>query len=65
MFNVRIAGDHLYLKMAVHLTVAGDVFDGLGLWCPFSHELSWMRSETELSQFRRIFAFCYLLLHEA
>ena len=38
--------------MAFHLTVAGDVFDGV-LFCAvlFSHEMSWMRSETELSQF--------------
>ena len=32
MFNARLAGDHL----AVHLAVAGDVFDGV---CPFSHEI--------------------------
>ena len=29
----------------MHLTVAGDVFDGVFLCCPFSHEMSWMRSE--------------------
>ena len=42
--------------MAVHLTVAGDVFDGV-LFCAllFSHNMSWMRSGTELSQFLRIF----------
>ena len=27
-----MAGDHLYGKMAVHLAVAGDVFDGV-LFC--------------------------------
>ena len=32
--------------MAVHLAVAGDVFDGVFLCCPFSHEMSWMRSGT-------------------
>ena len=26
MFQVRLAGDHLYGKMAVHLAVACDVF---------------------------------------
>ena len=31
--------------------VYGDVF----LCCPFSHEVSWMRSWTELSQFLRVF----------
>ena len=36
--------------------VAGDVFDGV-LFCAvlFSHEMSWMRPGTELSQFMRIF----------
>ena len=46
MLNVRLAGDHLYLKIAFHLAVAGDVFDGVFLCCPFSHEMSWMRSGT-------------------
>ena len=45
MLNVRLAGDYLYGKIAVHLAVAGDVFDGVFLCCPFSHE-SWMRSGT-------------------
>ena len=27
MLNVRLAGDHLYGEIAVHLAVAGDVFD--------------------------------------
>ena len=42
--------------MAVHLTVVGDVFNGV-LFCAvlFSHEMSKMRSGTELSQFLRIF----------
>ena len=30
------------------------------LYCPFSHEMSWMRCGTELSQFLRIF---YVLSH--
>ena len=38
--------------MAVHLAVAGDVFDAV-LFCAvlFSNDMSWMRSGTELSQF--------------
>ena len=43
MFNVR----HV-LKLAVHLTVTGDVFDGV-LW----------RSGTELSQFLSIFLYAF------
>ena len=33
MFNVRLSGDHgsTVWEMAVHLTVAGDVFDGVFL----------------------------------
>ena len=47
MLNVRLAGDHLQVwEIAVHLAVAGDVFDGVFLCCPFSHEMSWMRSGT-------------------
>ena len=41
--------------IAVHLAVVGDVFDGVFLCCPFSHEMSSMRSGTELSQFLRVF----------
>ena len=41
--------------MAVHLTVASDGFNGVFLWCHFSHEMSWMRSGTLLSQFLRVF----------
>ena len=42
--------------MAVHLAVAGDVFDGV-LFCAvlFPHEIFWMRPGTELSQILRIF----------
>ena len=38
-------------EIAVYLVVAGGVF----LCCPFSHEMSWMRSWTSLSQFLRVF----------
>ena len=45
MFNVRLA----VWEMGVHSAVAGNVFDGVILCCPFSHMMSWMRSGTELS----------------
>ena len=45
MLNVRLAGDHLNGEIAVHLTVACDVFAGVFL-CPSTHEMSWMRSGT-------------------
>ena len=32
--------------VAVHLAVAGDVYDGVFLCFLFSHEMSWMRSWT-------------------
>ena len=41
--------------MAVHLAIAGDVFDDVLVCAVFSHEMSWMRSGTHLSQFLRIF----------
>ena len=43
--------DRLVWGIAVHLAVVGDVYDGVFLCCPFSHEMSWMRSWTYLSQF--------------
>ena len=30
-------------EIAVHLAVAGGVYDGVFLCCPFSHEMSWIR----------------------
>ena len=33
-----------HCELAVHLAVAFDVYDGVFLCCPFSHEVSWMRS---------------------
>ena len=49
------------MGIAVHLADAGDVFDGV-LFCAvlFSHEMSWMRSGIELSQFLRIFLPTYV-----
>ena len=37
--NLKLAGT-TYMGIAVHLAVAGDVFDGVFLCCPFSHEIS-------------------------
>ena len=33
-------------EIAVYLAVAGGVYDVVFLFCPFSHEMSWMRSWT-------------------
>ena len=33
-------------EIAVHVAVAGDVYDGVFLCCPFSHDMSWMSSCT-------------------
>ena len=41
-------------EIAVRMAVAGGVYDGVFLCCPFSHEMSWMRSWTYLSQFLRV-----------
>ena len=41
--------------MVYILASVDDVFDGVFLCCPFSHEMSWMRSGTELGQFLRVF----------
>ena len=48
MLNVRLAGDHLYGKSLF--------FDGV-LFCAvlFSHEMSWIRSGTELGQYLRFY----------
>ena len=47
MLIVRLASDVTTLwKIAVYLAVACDGFDSVFLCCPFSHEMSWMRSGT-------------------
>ena len=33
-------------ETAVHLAVAGGDFDGVFVCCPFSQQMSWMRSGT-------------------
>ena len=58
MLNVRLAYDHR-LEIFVHLVVAGNVFVGVFLCYPFSHEMSWVRSKTELDQLLRV---CLLIL---
>ena len=45
LLNVRLADDHLY-GIAIHLAVAGDVYDGVFLLLSVSHEMSWVRSWT-------------------
>ena len=43
MLNVRLAGPPVW-EIAVHLVVAGDVYDVVFLCYHFSHEMFWMRS---------------------
>ena len=43
------------LYIYIHLTVTGDVFDGVFFVLSYSHEMSLMVSGTELSQFLRVF----------
>ena len=50
-------------EIAVHLAAAGDVLDGVFLCCPFSHEMSWMRSGTELIHFLGAFLLTHTYLH--
>ena len=56
MFNVRLAGYHLYGKWLFTCLLQVMSFDSV-LFCAFlfSHEMSWMKSGTELSQFIRTF----------
>ena len=42
------------MVIAVHMAVARDVFDYVFICCPFSHDISWMRSGTCLSQLLRV-----------
>ena len=54
MLNVRLAGDHQYWKLLItwlSLVMSLVVYFMLS----FSHEMSWMRSGTELSQFLKVF----------
>ena len=63
MFNVRVASNHLYgkwlftwLSLVMSLMMSYFVLS-------FSHEMSWMRSGTELSRFLRILQFCKAIYH--
>ena len=52
--NVRLANDHQYEKLMItwlSLVMSLMVYFVLS----FSHEMSWIRSRTELSQFLRVF----------
>ena len=55
MFNVWLSGDYLYGKwLFAWLSLMMSLMVSY-LCCPFSHEMSLVRSGTELSQFLRIF----------
>ena len=65
MLNVRLAGDHQYWKLLItwlSLVMSLVVYFMLS----FSHEMSWMRSGTELSQFLKVFLpnFVFEKLHK-
>ena len=55
-------------EFAVHLAVAGDVYDGAFLCCPFSRGVSWMRSwflrvslPTHVEKICFMFMYCFFL----
>ena len=55
MFNVKLAGVHLYRKwLFTWLSLVMSLMVSFFM-LSFSHEMSWVRSGTELSQFQRIF----------
>ena len=54
MLNIRLAGDHQYGKLLfTWLTLVMSLM--VSFCAVFSHEMSWVRSGTELSQFLRVF----------
>ena len=56
MLNVSLAGNHQYTKLLfAWLLLMIGVFDGVSFVLSFSHEMSWIRSGTKLSQFLRVF----------
>ena len=56
MFNVRLAGDHQYGKwLFTWLSLVMSLVVSCFVLSFFSHEMSWMRSGTELNKFLRIF----------
>ena len=55
MFNVRLAGDHLYGEwMFTWLSLVMSLMMSYFVLFFFPLEMSWMRSGTELNQFLRI-----------
>ena len=50
MFNVKLAGDHLYGKWLFTWLSLLMALMASYLCYPFSHEMSWMRSGIEFSQ---------------
>ena len=60
MFNVGLVGDDLYGKwLFTWLSLVMSLMVSYFVLFPFSHDMSWMRCRTELSQFLSI---SYLLL---
>ena len=51
MFNVMLAGDHLFIWLLLVMSLMVSYF----VLSFFIHEMSWMRSGIELSQSLRIF----------
>ena len=56
MFNVKLAGGHLYGKwLFTWLSLVMSLTMSYFVLCPFSHNMSWMKYGTELNQFLKIF----------
>ena len=55
MLHVRLASDYLFGKLLFSLLSLVISLIVYLLYCPVSHEMSWMRSGTELSQSLRVF----------
>ena len=55
MFYVRLAGDHLYWKLLFTWLSLVMSLIASNFVLSFFHQMSWMRSGTESSQFLRIF----------
>ena len=56
MFNFRLADDYLYGKwLFTWLSLVMSLMVFYFVFSFFAYDMSWMRSETELSQFLRLF----------
>ena len=62
--NDRLAGDHLYGKWQLTWVSLVMSLVLVCLCCPFSHEMSCLRSGTELSQFLKIFPTYSFIAHK-